>query len=87
MAKIGGEYKEEIFTFYSGEFEIFPGTDLNDVLKRMESTTVDRLAKLEQAVRSAWSLIGIVDVRMHFASYQPLSGSSYVKLPKVIRKG
>ena len=85
MAKIGGEYMEDTFKFYSGEFEIFPGTDLNDILKQMESTIMERFAKLEQAVGSGWSLIGIIDVKMHFANYQPLAGSSYVKLPKVIR--
>lgn len=85
MAKIGGEYKEEIITFYSGEFEIFPGTDLNDVLKQMENTIVERFAKLEQAVGSGWSLTGIIDVKMHFANYQPLAGLSYIKLPKIIK--
>ena len=84
MAKLGEDYKEDIFSFYSGEYEIFPGTDLNDVIRQMENTIVGRFVKLEQAVGSGWTLIGIMDVKMHFANYQPLSGSGYVKLPKKI---
>ena len=85
MMKVNGEQKE-IHKFYSGEFEIFPGTDLNEVLTQMRNTILERLAKLENAVGSGWTLIGLVPVEMHFADYKPLAGSSYVKLPEVIIK-
>ena len=83
-AKVNKDYKEEVHTFYSGGFEIFPGTNLDEVLSQMKSNVIERLAKLQNAVGSSWTLIGLVDVKMHFADYQPLAGSSYVKLPKVL---
>ena len=67
-------------------FEIFPGTDLNEVLRQMKDKVLERFAMLQRAVGSGWALINIVDVRMRFANFQSLAGSSYVKLPEVITK-
>ena len=79
-----GEQKEATHTFYSGVFEIFPGSDLEDMVSQMKDTILERFTMMELAVRSGWTLLEIVDVKMHFANFKPLSGSSYVKLPKII---
>ena len=75
--------KEETHT-YSGEYEIFPGTDLDDVISRMREIVAERLSKMEEAIGSGWVLVEIVDVKAHFASFTPLQGSSYVEPPDCI---
>ena len=77
--------KEATHTFYSGEFEILPGTDLDDVLLRMRETISERLSKMEAAVGSGWVHLKIVNVKLHFATFKPLRGSSYVDLPSWIK--
>ena len=41
MGKIRENYKEEIHTFYSGEFEILKGTNLEDILNQMKNTIIE----------------------------------------------
>ena len=77
--------KEETHTFYSGEYEIFLGTDLDEVLSRMREVIAERLSLMEEAEGSGWALLGIVDVKALFFSFTPLKGTNYVELPTWIK--
>ena len=71
--------------FYSGEFEIFPGTDLNDVITEMRKVISERFEKMETFVGSGWTLVKIQNLELHFAEFKTLKGSSYVELPEWIK--
>ena len=77
--------KEATHAFYSGEFEILQGTDLDSVILRMRETISERLSKMELAVGSGWTLLKIINVKLHFATFKPLRGSSFVELPSWIK--
>ena len=84
MRKIS-DGKEATHTFYSGEFEILQGTDLDIVIHEMRETISERLMKMEAAVGSGWVLLKILSVKLPFATFKPLRGSSYVELPNWIK--
>lgn len=84
-ASVNGIYAEAHHTFYSEEFKIFQGTDLDGILRRMKEVILERFVMLEQAVSSGWTLVGIDEMKIHFADYHPLNGSSYVELSEFIR--
>ena len=46
----------------------------------MRETISERLSKMEAAVGSGWVLLKIVNVKLHFATFKPLRGSSFVEL-------
>ena len=77
--------KEAIHTFFSGEFENLQGTDLDEIILKMRETISERLSKMEAAVGSGWVLLKILSVKLHFATFKPLRGSSYVELPSWIK--
>ena len=77
--------EEDTHTFYSGEFEILPGTDLEDTIRKMREKVIELLEKMEAAVGSGWALVKIQSVKLHFAKFKPLKGSSYVELPDWIK--
>ena len=72
--------KEATHTFYSGEFEILQGTDLDNTILLMRKTISERLSKMEAAVGSGWVLLKIVNLKLHFATFNLLRGSSFVEL-------
>ena len=78
--------REDTHTFYSGEFEIFPGTDLDDVIEKMKKNIFEKFEKMETAVGSGWALIKIQNLKLHFAEFKPMKGSSFVDLPDWIKK-
>ena len=71
--------------FYSGEFEIFPGTDLNDVIAEIRKVISERFEKMKTFVGSGWTLVKIQNLKLHFAEFKTLKGSSYVELPEWIK--
>ena len=71
--------------FYSGEFEIFPGTDLDNVIEEMKKVIFERFEKMESFVGSGWTLVKIQNLKLHFAEFKTLKGSSYVELPEWIK--
>ena len=85
MKKLNDE-TEAVHTFYSGEFEIFPGTDFNAVTEGMFQKISEKFEKMETAVGSGWTLIKIQSLKLHFAEFKPLKGSSYIELPDWIKK-
>ena len=54
MKKLNDE-TEASHTFYSGEFEIFPGTDLDTVTEEMFKKISEKFEKMETAVGSGWA--------------------------------
>ena len=85
MKKLNDE-TEAVHTFYSGEFEIFPGTDFDAVIEEMFQKISEKFEKMETAVGSGWTLVKIQSLKLHFAEFKPLKGSSYVELPDWIKK-
>ena len=85
MKKLNDE-TEAVHTFYSGEFEIFPGTDLDTVIEEMKKNIFEKFEKMETAVGSGWALIKIQNLKLHFAEFKPMKGSSFVDLPDWIKK-
>ena len=85
MKKLNDE-TEASHTFYSGEFEIFPGTDFDAVIEEMFQKISEKFEKMEVAVGSGWTLISIQSLKLHFAEFKPMKGSSYVELPDWIKK-
>ena len=77
--------REDTHTFYSGEFEIFPGTDFNAVIEKMKKNIFENFEKMETAVGSGWALVKIKNLKLHFAEFKTLKGSSYVDLPDWIK--
>ena len=78
--------REDTHTFYSGEFEIFPGTDLDTVIEEIKKNTFEKFEKMETAVGSCWALIKIQNLKLHFVEFKPMKGSSFVDLPDCIKK-
>ena len=76
---------EDTHTFYSGEFEIFPGTDFDAVIEKMKKNIFENFEKMETAVGSGWALVKIRNLKLHFAEFKTLEGSSYVELPDWIK--
>ena len=76
---------EDTHTFYSGEFEIFPGTDFDAVIEKMKKNIFENFEKMETAVGSGWALVKIRNLKLHFAEFKTLGGSSYVELPDWIK--
>lgn len=64
--------------------EIFPTTDLKELLE--ERLIKELQAKYDDAQLqgSGWSLYDFIDLELHINSYTPLSASSYVALPDII---
>ena len=84
MKKLNNE-TEDTHTFYSGEFEIFPGTDFDDVIEKMRKKISENSEKLETAVGSGWTLVRIQNLKLHFAEFKTVKGSSYVELPEWVK--
>ena len=52
----------------------------------MRKKISENFEKLETAVGSGWALVRIQNLKLHFAEFKTLKGSSYVDLPKWIKK-
>ena len=76
---------EASHVFYSGEFEIFSGTDLSVVIEEMRKVIFKRFEKMETFVGSGWTLLKIQNLKLHFAELKTLRGSSFVELPEWIK--
>ena len=85
MKKLNDE-TEDTHTFYSGECEIFSGTDFDDIIQKMKKNIFEKFEKMETAVGSGWALIKIQNLKLHFVEFKPMKGSSFVDLPDWIKK-
>ena len=69
--------------FYSGELGVL--TDLNDVIAEMRKVISERFEKMETFVGSGWTLVKIQNLKLHFAEFKTLKGSSYLELREWIK--
>ena len=51
----------------------------------LRETISELMSKMEAAVGSGWTLLRIVNVKLRFATFKPLRGSSFVELPSWIK--
>ena len=65
--------------------EFLQGTNPKTIFNTIREIIYERLAKLENAVGSGWTLLQIEYLTMKFAEYHVTVGSSYKPLPKKIR--
>ena len=45
----------------------------------------ERVQKLERAEDIGWHFVRVINLELHTVNYTPLSGSSYIDLPKVLK--
>lgn len=69
----------------TGALEFLQGTDPETILTALRDIIYGRLAKLENAVGSGWTLVRIEYLTIKFAEYLVTIGSSYKPLPKKIK--
>ena len=69
-------------TFYlsSTAETIFNGSDISDVFESIYSTIISNIQKYVKGL--GWIIDSVVDYTINISNYKPLSGSSYIKLPK-----
>ena len=77
--------KEASHAFYFGEFEIFSGTNLDDVIEGMKKVIFEKFEKMETFVGSGWTLVKVQGLKLHFAEFKTFKGSSFVELPEWIK--
>ena len=76
-----GEVEYTDAYFYSKTEINFPSTDVEDLYKTMMDKMLESLATYQQR-GSNWVFDSIVELTFHTVKYEPLSGSSYIPLPK-----
>ena len=59
----------------------FQGTDADDLYKRMSDKMLESLAAFQMR-GSNWVFDSVEELTLHTVKYEPLSGSSYIPLPK-----
>ena len=69
--------------FYSKTEINFQGIDVSDLYKTMTDKMLNSLAAYQQR-GSNWVFDSIVELTFHTVKYEPLSGSSYIELPKAL---
>ena len=76
---------EEVKGLRMGAREFLQGTNPETIFNTIREIIYERLAMLENAVGSGWTLLQIEYLTMKFAEYHVTVGSSYKPLPKKIR--
>ena len=89
--KIESEDKTKYDTFYSSSKAeiIFNESDIDDVFELIYSTIISNIQK-SLGKGSGWIIDSVIDHTISNSKYNPLAGSSYIKLPKELdhpRKG
>ena len=70
--------------FNSSQMTILPGTDFNGVLDEVKAQILKKIDEFQQK-GSGWVVRKVEHLDVHISRYQPLRGSTYVKLPKYIQ--
>ena len=60
-------------------------TDKNELYTRMIDRIEEEIQKLENAEGTGWHFVKIINLQWHIVNYTPLTGSSYIDLPKVLK--
>jgi len=77
------EYKKEIKSFNSKYQIVTKGTNLNDLIDKFIETILKKADEFQER-DSGWALEEILFLEVNFAKYNPLRGSTYLKLPREI---
>ena len=75
------ETKDDIFYSNSKAETIINEGNINDVFKLIYGTILSNIQKT-LGKGSGWIIDSVVDHTINISKYNPLAGSSYVKLPK-----
>ena len=82
----GLSYPPQKFAFHSiGDKIITEETDPHEIYQEMIHEIEEEIQKVENAVGSGWVFVEIIDVTLHTTIWKPLSGSSYIDLPKALK--
>ena len=76
-----GEVEDTPAYFLSNVEINFQGIDVDDLYKRMSNKMLESLAAYQQK-GSNWVFDSVEELALHTVEYEPLSGSSYIPLPK-----
>ena len=81
--KIINENETKYSTFYSNSKAetIIHDADINSILESIDSTIMTKIQKYH-AEGSGWTIGSVIEQNINISKYKPLSGSSYIKLPK-----
>ena len=82
---VTGEVEYTIGYFVSKVETILQGTNLDDLYQKMMGKMLESLAAY-QMQGSNWLFDSIIALEVHTVKYEPLRGSSYIKLPDVLAK-
>ena len=75
---------EDIDAYFDSYYEInFQGADVSDLYKTMTDKMLESFAEYQQR-GSNWVFNSIEELHLNTAKYEPLSGSSYIPLPKAL---
>ena len=80
-----GEVEYQTGHFVSKVEIILQGTNLDDLYQKMTGKMLESLAAY-QMQGSNWIFDSIIALEVHRVKYEPLRGSSYIELPKVLAK-
>ena len=70
--------------YFDSCYEInFQGADVSDLYKTMTDKMLESLAKYQQR-GSNWVFDSVEELQLNIVEYEPLSGSSYIPLPKAL---
>ena len=60
-------------------------TEENELYTKMIDIIEEKIQKLESAEGTGWHFVEVINLELHTVNYTPLSGSSYIDLPKVLK--
>ena len=75
------------FAFHSiGQNVITETTDLHEIYEKMIDEIEEEVQKVENAVGSGWVFLEIENLTLHTVIWDPIKASSYIDLPKELKK-
>ena len=79
-----GRIRQYVDAYFTSDVKInFQGTDVDDLYNTMTHKMLEKMAEF-QSNASDWMFHSIKGLYLHTVEYEPLSGSSYIELPKAL---
>ena len=79
-----GEFIIRPFAFHSKIETNLDGTDENKLYDKMIDRIKEEIDRVKTAEGTGWHLHSIISLELHTVEWDPLSGTSYIKLPKYL---
>ena len=73
------------FNFHSRKEFNLEATDENELYNVMVDRIEEEIQKVEQAEGTGWYFHSVICLELHTAEWAPLSGSSYIELPEILK--